>query len=767
MPPSGQKQGISLFCDYGLLIFSLAVVAFYVICATPSIGWRDGPELVITADYIDIAHPSGFPTYNLLAKIATWLPIASLGFRITLVSALAGGASLFLLGLLLKKLQFLDDSSPKHSLAWLWAPLPFFALQQGIWAASIEVEVYSLNLLFLILLLYCAASWFNGQGARWLYAGGLLYGLACGNHAALSLYLPILLLLTFWGGPVGAKALNGPNHTPSHRILILAGLFLVGLSAYFLLLIRSHSLTLPINNGFTTTLSNFWAHVSDAKDRQYQGAGLFELSKMLINLKFHFRNLTSGLFWLGLPFSFWGLYYLWRRYQILSVALILLIIINLSFFYYWIDGVSAFLPTILSFVILVSLGLGRLGRLLDRSGAPKAISLTCALIVAVSSVGLLGPKRLAEDNDKTGFLSVELFWPDFVALPPESVLLNSTNWFADSALQAVYSARPDVSVVHWPSLYSLKPIAPVIPERFPLIIFPLDADGHPLSQYNPNFFTFFLSANTSANKPVYLQYDSSALFLSSYLRPDPAVLFLAKLYPDEDMERKSFLDGDYDLLANRLIDYINIIGPESDPPLARKAPAYIYYALRPIAALAAANSRPDLAERLMSTFFTRFTGPDGRLMLSWEAALDAHAYRSIILFNLKRYPEARQAAEKLIELDPVSNYGYFLLANSQFAEGFHDEALKTMTIAVNIDKFDPSIAINYARLLAKMRSLNDAAAFLTDRALFMRKGGMSNSAQALDDFAACLKLAPEIPDLPNSWAATAAKSFTGAAETTQ
>lgn len=763
MVKSRRSKKAGLFFDCGLIAASVAAVLFYALCATPSLGWRDGPELVVTADFIDIAHPSGFPAYNLLAKISTWLPLGSLGFRVTLVSALAGGLSILILGLLLKKLHRLGDSNETQNgvgsadLAWLWAPLPFLALQQGFWAASIEVEVYTLNLLMLISLFYCAASWFDGGGARWLYAGGLLYGLACSNHAAMALYLPVLLLLTFLGQPQGPNALAGPNHDPGRRVLILAGLFLVGLSVYLLLLIRSNLLTLPFNLGHANTLENFWDHVSDAKDRDVQGKGLIDAARFFTNLRFHFNNLTSSLFWLGLPLSLWGLNHLWRRYQAFTLAIVTLVIINLGFFYYWIDGVSAFLPTILVFILLVALGLGRLGRLLERLGFPRLASLALAAIIAATAVFHLGPARFSERDSEAGFMSVEMFWPDLSSRPPESIFLQTGNWFSGVALQSIYSARPDVSLLHWPSIVLRKPVAPIIPERFPMASFPLGADGHPMSHYDPAFYSLFLEANTTAGKPVYIQYSENSRLLSPYLRPDPTSLFLARVYPDDNMERLSFQKGDIDRLAEKLLKLFDSLGPESDPPLARKAPAYLYYIMRPVAALAAENSRPDLAIRLMEAFFARFTGADGLLMAPWDAVLDAQGYLTLTLFNLKRYPEALKSAEKLIEMDPRSAYPYYLLASSQYALGLRDEAIKTMSVCVEVDKYDPNVAIRYAKLLAKHRSINAARSFLDERARYMRKGGMSYSAAALDEESACLGLPPENELLPGSLAARAAE----------
>jgi tetratricopeptide (TPR) repeat protein len=743
-------------------LLALAAAAFYIVCATPSLGWRDGPELVVTADYLDIAHPSGFPTYNLIAKIATWLPLGSLGFRVSALSALAGGGCLLMLGLLLVKLHGLGDPGARTdgSLTLALAPLPFLALQQGFFAASVEVEVYTLNLFFLIALLWCAAAWFESGQSRFLYAGGLLYGLSCGNHGSMALYLPILLLLTFWGAPKGPRALDGANHGPGRRILILAGLFLVGLSVYAFLLIRSRSLELPINFGDTTNLERFWEHVTDANDRKVHGRMLLEPAKALLRLKDHFLNLTSPLFWLALPLVPVGLAHLWRRYRILPAALLALVVINLGFFYYWIDGVSAFLPTIAVYVLLVGLGLGRLGRLLARKGLPRMVPILCSVLALLAAASILGPKRLSERDSESGFLSVELFWPDVTCVPPESVILQTGNWFSAVALQAVYSARPDVSVLHWPSLYEARPVGPIVPQRFPMASFPVGDDGRPLSQYLPGYWSLFLDANIKAGKPVYIQYSENSNLLSPYLRPDPERRFLARLYADDDAERRALDEGDYEFLADRLLAYLASLGPDSDPPLARKAKAYLYYIIRPVAGWAGSHSRHELAERLLRGLFASLGGgPGGRLDIPFDAALDAQAFLATTLHQLKRYPEAIEAAERLIALDPATAHGYFLLASSQYAAGLREEALASMGVAIDLAPYDPGYAIRQANLLAKLRSITAATSFLAERAALMRKDGLDDEAKALDDTAACLSLPPESVDSPRSPASLAIEAL--------
>ena len=69
----------------------------YISTAYAVLGWRDNPEFADAAYTLGVAHPAGYPTYSLLAKIATFLPLGSISFRVAAFAGLAGAAALYLL----------------------------------------------------------------------------------------------------------------------------------------------------------------------------------------------------------------------------------------------------------------------------------------------------------------------------------------------------------------------------------------------------------------------------------------------------------------------------------------------------------------------------------------------------------------------------------------------------------------------------------------------------------------------------------------------
>jgi hypothetical protein len=725
-----------------LLGISFLTAIFYALCCTPSIGWRDGPELVVTATYLDVAHPAGFPTYNILAKIMTWLPFGSLGFRLSLFSSLAGGLTVYVSGLLLWKLHSLEKKSRAASL-WLLVGLPWLVLHQGVYAASVEVEVYSLNILFVVGLLYCATNWHEGQGQTWLYFGGLLYGLACGNHASLALYLPMLLLLTFWGEPKKAQS-SEPSHFRLVRISILALVFLIGLSVYFLLLVRSKTGVLPVDFGWTNNLERFWYHISDAKDREYHTKSLLNINQLLFYLKLQFDKLASPFFWTAIPFMLWGVKYLWDKYQILSVALAVLLTINMVFFFYWIDGVAAFLPAVLVFFLLVSLGLGQFGRLLERLKLPAAIQAALAVCLVAAALAGSGTARYSERENEAGFQSVELLWPDLSNLPPESLVIHGNNWFSELAFQHIYMARPDVTMLGSPAALGMTYVSPPTPEKFPMAVFPRSSNGLPIPAYgNPQFAAFFIDANMEAGKPVYFQYCLENVSFMAYSTPDPKFRWLARMKKSSAASAEAFRNGDYERYFAWFTKFIDELANSKDPPLARKAPASIYYIVQPILDFLMQEGDYSLAESVIRRFMATFSDDNNRLMTPFDVELNALAFLADSLTKQKRFAEAEEVLATLVSLDPSKPDGRYLQASNFDSQGQAQKALEAIDEALEFSPYELEYVRTKAQILAKYWTIQDGVSFLYEKSENLTAEGLPFLSKIVDYYRRCLLQPPE------------------------
>jgi hypothetical protein len=719
-------------------VIAAAATAFYIIMSSPAIGWRDGPEFTVTSVYLDIGHPSGFPVYSLLAKIFTWIPLGSIGFRVTVFTALAGGFSLFLFSLLLSLLH--SSGGKPEAFRWLLGPLSIFALHQAVFAASTELEVYTLNTAFILALLFFAAKWNAGYGISWLYAGGFLYGVSCGNHAAMSLYLPVLLLLTYWGEPESEK--NGGRLRHLARTGLLALFFLAGLSVYLYLLVRSMTGRLPIDFGMTDTLERFWLHVSDAKDKETHFQGLFKLEEIRYTAPIQFRNLCSPLVLLSVPFFAWGLRSLWNGFRILSVAIPAIIFIDLLFFYYWIDGTSAFLPAITAWFIPVCLGLGEMGRALRgrKILSPMAAGLTAA-IVSIMSVSM-ALERSRESDVESGFQSTELYLPDLAAIPPESMAVHDNGWFPMIALQHAYSARPDVTLVLLTGLAHPSYMAYPKPSRMPLAFFPTNPDGSYMAVDNQDFPYLFFLANLTAGRRVFFQYGTLVNSFMPYLVPDERYMWLGEMKMDHLAGTLALDSGQYDRFLDRAGGYWERLAGGVDGPLPRKAPAYMYYTMFPVLEYMYANGRYAETAASIERFLGAFADPSVRTFLPYDVLLNCYALQADSMRKAGDFEKALEIVNRLISIRPYRPSNYVMLGYIHQSLGNVGEAMAAWRQAVELDPLDSLGVVHYGLALARYSSLAEGQAFLESSLPAFINARMFASAEMIARQRDCLLLPP-------------------------
>src|SRR5262245_14429377 len=81
-----------------------SLLLVYLSTLAPGLTWAnhgaDGGDLITAAATGGVAHPSGYPTYLVLARLFLALPFGPLAFRVNLLSAVcAAGAAALVVGL--------------------------------------------------------------------------------------------------------------------------------------------------------------------------------------------------------------------------------------------------------------------------------------------------------------------------------------------------------------------------------------------------------------------------------------------------------------------------------------------------------------------------------------------------------------------------------------------------------------------------------------------------------------------------------------------
>lgn len=186
---------------YVILAIAVFVVSFFVYLQTlaPAVStiFDDSLEFQLVSYQLGIAHPTGYPLYTLMGKLFTLLPVGTVAYRVNLLSALGGALTAAGVSLIVTKV------SGRH-LAGLAAGLAL-AVSPVFWSQSTIAEVYTLNSLFIVLIILCALLWqdselrkmSSAQRRKWFWLLAFVFGLGLTHHRSILFLLPALLGFIF------------------------------------------------------------------------------------------------------------------------------------------------------------------------------------------------------------------------------------------------------------------------------------------------------------------------------------------------------------------------------------------------------------------------------------------------------------------------------------------------------------------------------------------------------------------------------------------
>lgn len=266
----------------------------YGFTLAPGLTWAnyggDGGELITAAATLGVPHPSGYPTYVLLGKLISLLPIGEVAWRFNLWSAvcMAGAAGMVAGTSQQLWAQHLGKKDKQTSYYAICAGLTF-AFSPLVWGQSVITELYALNMLLVAGLMWSAV---RGVPAFFV---GIGQGLAITTHLTSLFLLPLGFYLR------GRQQIGG----------WLLGLAL-GLTPFLAipLLATGNS---PVIWGEPTTLAGWWWLVSGKiyQPNLWQADMGGRLGEWLLGLGWQFAG-VGWFFWLwgmfSRPFRQWGLW---------------------------------------------------------------------------------------------------------------------------------------------------------------------------------------------------------------------------------------------------------------------------------------------------------------------------------------------------------------------------------------------------------------------------------------------------------------------------
>jgi hypothetical protein len=312
-------------------------LAVYLLTLAPGLSFAnygtDGGDLIAAAYSLGVPHPTGYPTYTLLAWLFTKLPVGVIAYRVNLLSAVSAAVAV---GLFFRTAQRLFPSERLPLLLPTLTSLTL-AFSSLLWSQAVISEVYTLLMFFSSLLLWLLVCW-RDDGADWrLWLAAFALGLGLGNHLTLIFCVPASFLF-LW-----------PDRQRWFRARVLipaAALFVLGLGVYvYLPLAAMHRP--PVNWGNPQTWKGFWWVVSA---RQYQAFAFGLDPEDIPGRIYTWAGILGDQFgWWGLPIVLWGARGWWQRDRRFSVfSLVWMFLVSLyAFLYDTGDSQMYLLPVVL------------------------------------------------------------------------------------------------------------------------------------------------------------------------------------------------------------------------------------------------------------------------------------------------------------------------------------------------------------------------------------------------------------------------------------
>ena len=422
------------------LLILLLLAFLYLRTMAPGLTWAfdgaDGGDLVTAVATGGVPHPSGYPTYLLIAGLFQKIPVGSLAYRTNLFSGACTIATAFMIYKIMRSLDQTIFSASIASLVYGTFPL--------VWSQAIITEVYALNALFVTFLLYLYIKRVSHPLSDYIW--GIVAGLSLGNHLTILFMLPLMFVNKPQPGEAQVhRALRNQSIFSYIRTMArrLTGLCL-GLSVYFLIPIRAGAKA-PVNWGNAIDWDGFFWLVSG---KMYWGRmnvpnGIY--LKAGIQAWSHFIVGQLGIF--GILFVFIVLAFIFDRSQLYLASAWMVIIYSIfSILYYSPDSYIYLIPALISISIGIGQGSGWVvEKITTRYRYFKPLAEFCVLVyICVHSILEIPHMNLSADHTAEQYAQVIL-----KSAPAKDIIFTEgdESTFALWYFHYSYHLRPDIVIV--------------------------------------------------------------------------------------------------------------------------------------------------------------------------------------------------------------------------------------------------------------------------------------------------------------------------------
>ena len=381
---------------------ALAVGAAYVATLAPTVlpydtpYTLDSPMLQAAVAVLGVGHPTGYPTYLMLTHLFTYLPVGDVAYRVNLASAVYAAlavSAVFGAGLLMS-----------HRVVAAAAGSLAFGFSAAFWSQAVIAEVYTLNALFVALVLCLLLLWRERRDDRVLLLAAFFIGLSLTHHLSSGLLLP--------AGALFVTLVDRGVFSKIGLVLKGAGVFALGLLPLLYLPIRA-LMDAPLNEADPSTPGRFLNLVtggsflaeSSEAGRQCDPSVL-SLEGPVAKLALLGREVLAQYPLALLAVGVFGAAYLLLRDRaaagLLGVVFLGSLLHGSAYLWLGIEDFSAFLiPALLTFALCICAGLGLLLRLLENLRDAPGRILPATLSIVALTLPLLGMWSAYEGVDRS------------------------------------------------------------------------------------------------------------------------------------------------------------------------------------------------------------------------------------------------------------------------------------------------------------------------------------------------------------------------------
>lgn len=433
--PLGKRRARPAVSGLVALAAGLGTFLVYLQTLAPTISTNDAARFQISAPVLGTGHPTGYPTFILLGKLFTLLPVGDPAYRVNLMAAVFGATAAALLVLVVRELG--GRLLPAAGAAAL------LAFSATFWSQATVAEVYTMHTAFMLGVTYLLLRWRYKREPVYLLSAAVLYGFSLGNNAGMVLLAPAYLILAL----IGRR-----RELTLKRLLSAAALGIVGASVYLYIPLRGfagawHNYGDPVNNW-----SDVWRLVSGARFQNLMASSPQEafsgLGSFVWGLSLQVPHPPGFILAAGaLTGGAYGLWVLVRRDAVVGGALVVALGCTLLYAAsYRIPDVAVYyIPVYVLLFLTTAVAASDLAGRLRR--APSGLSAGHLVLAAPLLAAGLALALNFEEQDRSGYRAErERAEEAFAALPPDAIVYGKVEVLPMTYLRQVEGEREDLSL---------------------------------------------------------------------------------------------------------------------------------------------------------------------------------------------------------------------------------------------------------------------------------------------------------------------------------